>query len=102
MAAKTLNSVTIMETAPQEFRRSMRARSALRRYQETVEIAFAWQTTNKNNPDPETKPPAPRLPPQQDLIRKNARTGLAVLAAFLFMVGLSFASVPLYTTFSAG
>jgi cytochrome c oxidase assembly protein subunit 11 len=54
---------------------------------------------NKNNPDPKTKPPAPPLRTQQDLIRKNARTGLAVFAAFLFMVGLSFASVPLYNLF---
>ncbi|MBK7363296.1 MAG: cytochrome c oxidase assembly protein [Micavibrio sp.] len=58
---------------------------------------------SQNNPDPpptqKTKQPVPPSPTQQDLIRKNARTGLAVFAVFLFMVGLSFASVPLYNLF---
>lgn len=34
-----------------------------------------------------------------DLIRKNARTGLTVLALVFTMIGLSFASVPLYSLF---
>ncbi len=38
-------------------------------------------------------------PKDQDLVRKNARTGLIVLAVVTFMVGLSFASVPLYRLF---
>ncbi len=40
----------------------------------------------------------PKLSDQQ-LIRKNARTGLAVFAVIVFMIGLSFASVPLYNLF---
>lgn len=36
---------------------------------------------------------------QQDLIRKNAHTGLMVLAIVIAMIGLSFASVPLYRLF---
>lgn len=35
----------------------------------------------------------------EELIRKNKRTGLTVLAVLCFMVGLSFASVPLYSLF---
>lgn len=35
----------------------------------------------------------------QDLIRKNRRMGLYVILAVVFMVGLSFASVPLYNLF---
>lgn len=58
---------------------------------------------SQNNPDPpptqKTKQPVPPPQAQQDLIRKNARTGLAVFAVFLCMVGLSFASVPLYNLF---
>jgi cytochrome c oxidase assembly protein subunit 11 len=38
-------------------------------------------------------------PQPDDLIRKNARTGLTVLAVVAFMIGLSFASVPLYSLF---
>lgn len=34
-----------------------------------------------------------------DLVRKNARTGLIVLAVVIGMVGLAFASVPLYDMF---
>ena len=37
----------------------------------------------------------------QDLVRKNARTGLTVLAVVFGMVILSFASVPLYKLFCA-
>lgn len=36
---------------------------------------------------------------QKDLVRKNARTGLAVLAVVVGMAGLSFAAVPLYSLF---
>jgi cytochrome c oxidase assembly protein subunit 11 len=36
---------------------------------------------------------------QQELIRKNAKTGLTVLGIVVFMIGLSFASVPLYRLF---
>ena len=39
------------------------------------------------------------LDPHKDLVRKNARTGLIVLAVILVMIGLSFASVPLYSLF---
>jgi len=35
----------------------------------------------------------------EELARKNARTGLAVLAFVIFMVGVSFAAVPLYDLF---
>lgn len=42
---------------------------------------------------------APRPPTDQDLIRKNARTGLAVLCIIIVMTGLSFAAVPLYDLF---
>lgn len=35
----------------------------------------------------------------QELIRKNARTGLTVLAVVIGMVGVSFAAVPLYDLF---
>lgn len=35
----------------------------------------------------------------EELIRKNKRTGLTVLAVLCFMIGLSFASVPLYSLF---
>lgn len=38
-------------------------------------------------------------PGDDELIRKNARTGLLVLGVVAFMIGLSFASVPLYTMF---
>jgi len=34
-----------------------------------------------------------------EMTRKNARTGLAVLGVIFFMVGLSFAAVPLYDAF---
>lgn len=34
-----------------------------------------------------------------DMVQKNARTGLIVLACVLVMVGLAFASVPLYNVF---
>lgn len=34
-----------------------------------------------------------------DLVQKNARTGLIVLAVVLSMIGLAFASVPLYSLF---
>jgi cytochrome c oxidase assembly protein subunit 11 len=37
--------------------------------------------------------------PKDDLVRKNARTGLYVLAGVIFMVGVAFASVPLYNLF---
>ena len=35
----------------------------------------------------------------EDLVRKNARTGLIVLAVVIGMITLAFASVPLYTLF---
>lgn len=35
----------------------------------------------------------------EELIRKNARTGMMVVGIVVFMVGLSFASVPLYSLF---
>ena len=38
-------------------------------------------------------------PNQDELARKNARTGLTVLAVVFGMIGLSFASVPLYDLF---
>lgn len=38
-------------------------------------------------------------PNDQDLVRKNARTGLIVIAVVFGMIGLSFASVPLYNLF---
>ncbi len=38
-------------------------------------------------------------PSDQDLIRKNAKTGLIVLAVVFGMIALSFASVPLYSLF---
>ena len=38
-------------------------------------------------------------PNQDELTRKNARTGLTVLAVVFGMIGLSFASVPLYDLF---
>jgi cytochrome c oxidase assembly protein subunit 11 len=36
---------------------------------------------------------------QDDLVRKNAQTGLWVMGIVFFMIGLSFASVPLYRIF---
>lgn len=39
--------------------------------------------------------------PNQDLVRKNARTGLMLLGIVVGMVALSFASVPLYKLFCA-
>lgn len=38
-------------------------------------------------------------PNDQDLVRKNARTGLLVIGVVIGMIGLSFASVPLYNLF---
>ena len=38
-------------------------------------------------------------PSNDDLVQKNARTGLIVLAVVLSMIGLAFASVPLYSLF---
>lgn len=38
-------------------------------------------------------------PPPDDLIRKNQRLGLTVLVVVVAMVGMSFASVPLYNLF---
>ena len=35
----------------------------------------------------------------EEMVRKNALTGLIVLGAVVFMVGLSFAAVPLYDAF---
>jgi cytochrome c oxidase assembly protein subunit 11 len=55
------------------------------------------QKNRNQNPDPQKNPSA--LPPQTDLIRKNARTGLAVVVAVLVMAGLSFAAVPMYDLF---
>lgn len=54
---------------------------------------------NQDNSTPNTNPPAPRRLSEQDLIRKNARTGLAVFSVILVMIGLSFAAVPLYSLF---
>lgn len=44
------------------------------------------------------QPAAPKLTDRQ-LSHKNARTGLTVMAAILFMTALTFASVPLYRLF---
>jgi len=38
-------------------------------------------------------------PSNDDLVQKNARTGLIVLAVVMSMIGLAFASVPLYSLF---
>ncbi len=57
------------------------------------------QDNPNHNPAPKMNPPGPPLPPDQDLIRKNARTGLAVFSVILVMIGLSFAAVPLYSLF---
>jgi cytochrome c oxidase assembly protein subunit 11 len=40
-----------------------------------------------------------KRPDHQELTRKNARTGLAVLAAVFIMLGVSFAAVPMYRLF---
>ena len=41
----------------------------------------------------------PKAPDHDQLVRKNARTGLTVLGIVVMMVGVSFAAVPLYDLF---